>query len=192
MFKARFKLALIWASLHSACGPTVSMEKPKTDVRQKADPGEDLESYLEFLQYFIRFPPVFAKVFNLLALRAASIVLHFGALGVQFGALRLVAHGPVLRALARTVRVSRVEALPEFVDETTIIHASLPPVVIEDDVFTGGPLRLIRGVILGVTHRGRRHGAQGQQEDKGAREERAHPLPWHRYPHSKILCGGHP
>lgn len=120
-------------------------------------------------------------------------MLHFGALGVQFGALGLVAHRPVLRAHTRTVRVSRVEALPEFVHEAAVIHASLPPVVIEDDVFPGGPLRLVRGVILGVTHRGRRHGtAQGQQEDDGGREERAHPSPRQRYPHSTRLCGCHP
>ena len=140
-------------------------------------------AYLEFFQDFVGFPSVLAKVFNLLALGAASVVLHFGALGVKFGALRLVAHGPVLRAHARTVRVSRVEALPEFVDEAAVVHASFPPVVVEDNVLSGAPLRLVRGVILGVTHRGRGHGAQGQQEDGGGRQKRAHPSPWHRNPH---------
>lgn len=60
-------------------------------------------AYLEFFQDFIRFPSVLAKVFNLLALGAASIVLYFRALRVQFRALGLVAHGPVLRAYARAV-----------------------------------------------------------------------------------------
>lgn len=150
-----------------------------------------VRSYLEFLQDFIRFPAVLAKVFNLFALGAAPIVFHFGALGMQFGALGLVAHRPVLRAHAWTVRVSRVEALPEFVDEATVVHAPFPSVVIEDDVLTGGPLRLVRGVILGVTHRGRRHGAQGQEEDEGGREGKAHPSPRHRYPHSTRSCGCH-
>lgn len=151
-----------------------------------------LKSYLEFFQNFVCFPSVLAKVFNLLAFRAASIVLHFSALWVQFGALGLVTHRPVLRAHARTVRMSRVEALPEFVDEATVIHASFPPVVIKYDVFTGGPLRLVRGIILRVTHRGRRRCAQGQQKDEGGRQERAHPSPRHRYPHSTRLCGLHP
>lgn len=68
---------------------------------QNNPPGwsSGLSSYLEFLQNFVRFPPVLAKVFNLLALGAASVVLHLGALGVQLGALGLVAHGPVLRVL---------------------------------------------------------------------------------------------
>lgn len=149
-------------------------------------------SYLEFFQNFIRFPPVLAKIFNLLALGAATIVFHFGALGMKFRALGLVAHRPILRAHARTVRVSWVEALPQFVDEATVINASFPPVVIEDDVFTGASLRFVCGVILGVTHRGRRHGAQGQEEDEGEREERAHPSPRHQNPHSTRLCGCHP
>lgn len=148
-------------------------------------------SYLEFLQDFVRFPPVLAKVFNLLALRATSIVLHFGALGVDLGALGLVAHRPVLRTHARTVRVSREEALPEFVNEAAVVHAAFPPVVIEDDIVSGGPLRLVRGVILGVTDRGGGHGVQGQEHDAGGREERAHPLPRHRYPHSTRASGWH-
>lgn len=141
-----------------------------------------ISSYLEFFQYFVRFPAIFAKVLDLLALRAAAIVLHFSALRVQFGALGLVAHRPVLRAHARTVGVSRIEALPEFVDEAAVVHAAFPPVVIENDAVSGAPLRLVRGVILGVTHRGGRHGTQSQQEHKGGREEGGHPC--EHNPHS--------
>lgn len=164
---------------------TLGFQAPKPNLKIKDCPVIQfwiIPSYLKFFQYFVRFPPVLAKVFNLLALGTASIVLHFSALGVQFGALGLVAHRPVLGAHARTVRVSRVEALPEFVDEATVVHASFAPVVVEDDVVAGGSLRLVGGVILGVTHRGRGHGAQGQQEDRGGREERAHPSQWHRRP----------
>lgn len=149
-------------------------------------------SYLEFFQNFIGFPPVLAKIFHLLALGAASVVLHFSALGMKFRALGLVAHGPILRAHARTVRVSGIKALPEFVDEAAVIHASFAPVVVEDDVFAGGSLRFVCGVILGVSHRGRRRGARGQEEDEGEREEQAHPSPRHLNPHSTRPCGCHP
>lgn len=141
-------------------------------------------SYLEFFQYFIRFPSVLAKVFHLFALGTASIVLHFGALGVQFRALGLVAHGPVLCAHARAVRVSRVEALPQFVHKAAVVHAAFAPVVVEDHVVGGGALSLVRGVILRVPHGGRRrHAHQGQEEDGGGREVRAHPSPRHHNIH---------
>lgn len=149
---------------------------------EEAEGGGRSSSYLEFFQDFVRFPAIFAKVLDLLALRAAAIVLHFSALRVQFGALGLVAHRPVLRAHARTVGVSRIEALPEFVDEAAVVHAAFPPVVIENDAVSGAPLRLVRGVILGVTHRGGRHGTQSQQEHKGGREEGGHPC--EHNPHS--------
>ena len=143
----------------------------------------NISSHLKFFQYFVRFPAIFAKVLDLLALWAAAIVLHFSALRVQFGALGLVAHWPVLRAHARTVGVSRIEALSEFVDEAAVVHAAFPPVVIENDAVSGAPLRLVRGVILGVTHRGGRHGAQSQQEHKGGGEEEGgHPC--QQNPHS--------
>lgn len=63
--------------------------------------------------------------------------------------------------------MSRVEALSQFVDEATVVHTSFPSVVIEEDVVAGGPLRLVGCVILGVIHRGRRHGAHGQQDKSG-------------------------
>lgn len=157
------------------CGMNLTLKGLKRKLRK-------ISSHLEFFQYFVRFPAIFAKVFDLLALRAAAIVLHFSALWVQFGALGLVAHGPVLRAHARTVGVSRIEALSEFVDEAAVVHAAFTPVVIENDAVRGAPLRLVRGVILGVTHRGGRHGAQSQQEHKGGREEGGHPC--HQNPHS--------
>lgn len=77
-------------------------------------------------------------------------MLHLGALGVYFRALRLVAHRPVLGAHARAVRVSREEALPQLVHEAAVVHAALPTVVVEDDVIVGRPLGLIRWIILGV------------------------------------------
>lgn len=147
----------------------------KTKIEMLLD--HNLIAYLEFFQNFIRFPSVLAKVFHLLALRAASIVFHFGALWMQFRAFGLVAHRPVLCAHARAVRVSRIETFPEFVDEAAVIHAALAPVVIKHNVLADGSLRLVCGVILGVTHRGRRHGAQGQQGDEGSQEEKAHVLP---------------
>lgn len=134
-------------------------------------------AHLKLFQNFVRFPSVLAKVFDLLALRAAAVVLHFGALGVKFGALGLVAHGPVLRAHARTIGVTRVEALSEFVDEAAVVHASFPPVVVEHEAFTGRPLRLVCGVILGVGDRGGGGAAEeGQQEDEGGREDGSHPF----------------
>lgn len=89
--------------------------------------------YLKFLQDLVSFPPVFTKVFNLLAFRTTSIVLHFCALRVYLGALWLVAHRPVLGANARAVRVSREETFPQFVNEATVVHANFPPVVVEND-----------------------------------------------------------
>lgn len=157
------------------CGMNLALKDLEKELRK-------ISSHLEFFQYFVRFPAIFAKVLDLLALRAAAIVLHFSALRVQFGALGLVAHRPVLRAHARTVGVSRIEALSEFVDEAAVVHAAFPPVVIENDAVSGAPLRLVRGVILGVTHRGGRHGAHSQQEHKGGREEGGHPC--HQNPHS--------
>lgn len=107
--------------------------------------------YLKFLQDLVSFPPVFTKVFNLLAFRTASIVLHFCALRVYLGALRLVAHWPILSAHAWAVRVSREETLPQFVNKATVVHANFPPVIVENYVVAvGSSLCLVRGVILGT------------------------------------------
>lgn len=121
---------------------------------------------LEFFQNLVCFRSILAKVFDLFALWTAAIVLHFGALGVQFWTLRLITHGSILRAHARTVRVSRIKTLSQFVHEAAVVHATLPAVVIKHHVICALALRLVRHVVLwGVSHWGRGHScAQDQHE----------------------------
>lgn len=109
-----------------------------------------MTSYLKLLENFVRFPPVFTKVFNLFAFGAASIVLHFCALWVYFRTLRLVTYRPVLCANARTVRVSWEEAFPKFVHEATVVHTTFPPIVVENYVVVDSPFGLVRRIILGT------------------------------------------
>ena len=135
-----------------------------------------MSSYLKLLQDFVRFRAVFTKVLNFLALGAAAIVFNFGALWVYLGTLRLVAHGPVPGAHARTVRVSGEEPLPEFVHKAAVVHTSFPSIVIEDDVVVCGPLRVVGGIILWVD-RGGRAGVHSKQHDAEDCREGAHTSP---------------
>lgn len=137
--------------------------------------------YLKLLQDFVSLSPVFTHVFDLLALGAAAVMFHFGALGVYFGTFRLVAHGAVLGAHAGAVGVPGEETLPERVHEPAVVHASLPPVVVKEDVVIGVLVGIVRRVILRADG-GRGHSRdQGKEEYAGRRNERVHPAPLHSY-----------
>lgn len=105
-------------------------------------------SHLKLLQYFVCLASVLAKVLELLALWAAAVVLHLGALGVDFGALRLVAHRSIFGAHARAVRVAGEETFSELVDEATVVHAAFAAVVIEQHL-VGVAFGLVGCVVLG-------------------------------------------
>ena len=137
--------------------------------------------YLKLFQDFISLSPIFTKVFDLLALGTAAVMFHFGALGVYFGTLRLVAHGAVLSTLAGAVRVPGEETLSEFVHEATVVDATLPSVVVENNVIVGRSVGFIRRVILGCNGGRENSGIQGEEDDTGRWNRRAHLSPRYSY-----------
>lgn len=133
---------------------------------------------LKFLQYFVIFSVIFTKVFHFLAFRTASIVLHFCTLWVDFRAFGLITNRSILSTNAGTVGMPREKPFSQFVHKATVIHATLPSVVIKDQiVIAGGLVPFISRVVFVVDGSRCDQARDYKQQYPGFMDVKSHPPP---------------
>lgn len=156
----------------------VPMRVPSNPITLIWKPGKKSISYLKFLQYFVIFSVIFTKVFHFLAFRTASIVLHFCTLWVDFRAFGLITNRSILSTNAGTVGMPREKPFSQFVHKATVIHATLPSVVIKDQIVIAGGLVPFIGRVVFVVDGSRCDQARDyKQQYPGFMDVKSHPPP---------------